>query len=136
MEAVTKVIRTFGNIFCYLVVKPFVKFCWTITKFCLVLSITIGIFAGIMRLVSFQIIHIVENIVVSQKQSPPDEKEKGVPGRPSHYSSPPTDVEYNYELNTDNGSFPNVVEIPSILSDVGMKKGHRISNPINERKSK
>lgn len=134
MEAVTKVVRTFGSVFCYLVVKPFFRFCWTVTKFSLVLCLSVGIFAGIMRLVSLPTPieslpnhdHIVEKIVVSQNQRPPELKREA-PGRPSHYSSPPPDVEYNYDLDVSNGSFPNIVEIPSILSDLDVKKRARMS---------
>lgn len=135
MEAVTEVVRTVGNVFCCLVIKPFARFCWTVTKFSLVLCLIVGIFAGIMRLVSLPNLieslpnhdHIVENIVVSQNRTPPELPKNDAPGRPAHYSTPPADVEYKYDLDASNESFPNIVEIPPILSDLDVKKRNRPS---------
>lgn len=135
MEAVTNVIRTFGNVFCYLVFKPFARFCWTMTKFSFVLCLSVGIFAGVMRLVSLPNLieslpnhdHIAANIVGSQTRTPPELPKNEAPGRPAHYSAQPADVEYKYDLDANNGSFPNIVEIPPILSDLDVKKRNRPS---------
>lgn len=131
MEAVKKVVRTFTDVFCYLIVKPFVRFCWTVTKFSIVLCLSVGFFAGIMRLVSLP--HPIESppnhdhIVVPQNQGSPGPTKKEAPGRPSHYSSPPEDVEYKYDLNASNESFPNIVEVSSVVSDLDVKRRSRIS---------
>lgn len=135
MEAAKKGVTTFTNVFCYLVVKPFIRFCWTVTKFSMVLCLTVGIFTAISRLVSLpnhieslqNHDHIVENIVVPQTRASPKPPKREAPGRPSHYSSPPPDVEYKYDLDASNESFPNIIEVPSVVSNVDVKRRSNIS---------